>query len=256
MTLARPAGSATIAALLLHARCNMTCTFCVTEDELEAMRFEEARALLDGLVARGFTSVILGGGEPFAGPGDLLALAAEARARGLLVQVGTNAIALPGGFERLDCFDRWILPLESTRSDVHDLLRHHGPGHHALVLERLATLRAAGRAVTVSTVLTAHNTPGLEELARFLADYCAQGGQLHAWHLYQFLPFGRGGTRHRDELEIPAEAYHDACERIAQLALPFRVYQRTNMYRPSSIKFFWKREGRIESGPSPEVPAA
>ena len=99
-----------VAVVFLQPQCNMTCTFCVTEDDFEPIRFEDAVDLLGHLVQRGVRSVVFGGGEPFQWPGDVLQLASEARARGLTVQIGTNGIDLPRGFADLECIDRWVLP--------------------------------------------------------------------------------------------------------------------------------------------------
>jgi MoaA/NifB/PqqE/SkfB family radical SAM enzyme len=239
----------TVAAVLLHPRCNMTCTFCVTPDgAFEALSFDEAVDVLDGLAARGVRSVVFGGGEPCAWPGDLVRLARAARERGILVQVGTNGIALPDGFAELDCIDRWVLPLESVDPDVHDALRKHGPGHHALVRARLDALAAAGREVTLSTVVTTRTLDGVAALGRFLRDHHAAGGRVHAWHLYRFLPYGRGGARHRAELEVTAEEYAAACDAALALDLPFRVFRRTNMYRSRNVEFFWRAGGSVRSG--------
>ncbi|MCP3994519.1 MAG: radical SAM protein [bacterium] len=242
-----PAGPS-VGVVFLQPQCNMTCTFCVTEDDFEPMRADDAVALLDHLVGRGVRNVVFGGGEPFAWAGDVVRLAREARARGLTVQVGTNGVALPEGYADLDCFDRWVLPLESTDPRAHDEMRRHGAGHHALVLERLRDLQRASRQVTVSTVLTAVNLPGLRELARFLADYYAGGRNVHAWHLYQFLPLGRGGRKNGDALSIPPETYAEACEELQRLDLPFRVFRRTDMYRSRTVEFFWSKDGHVVSG--------
>lgn len=239
----------TVAVVLLHPRCNMTCTFCVTPDgAFEALGFDEAVGVLDRLVARGVRSVVFGGGEPFAWEHDLVALARAARERGLVVQVGTNGIALPAGFADLDAIDRWVLPLESVDAQVHDALRRHGPGHHALVLARLAALRAAGREVTVSTVVNAQSHHGIAALADLLRAYDEAGGRIHAWHLYRFLPYGRGGARNRARLELSAEDYAAAVETARALALPFRVFRRTDMYRSRNVEFTWRAGGRVRSG--------
>jgi len=248
MPTALPARRISVAVVFLQPECNMRCTFCATEDDFDSLRLGDAVALLDDLDRRGIRTVVFGGGEPFTWPGRVLRLAAEAKARGMTVQVGTNGVALPDGFADLDCIDRWVLPLESTDPAVHQALRRHGRGHHALVLDRLRELQRARKTVTVSTVLTAVNLDGVADLARFLADYHAVSENVHAWHLYRFLPLGRGGARHRAELAVTEEAYAAACASVKELGLPFRVFRRSDMYRSSSVEFFWSENGRIRSG--------
>jgi MoaA/NifB/PqqE/SkfB family radical SAM enzyme len=237
-----------VGVVFLQPQCNMTCTFCVTEDDFEPMQPGAAVALLDHLVEEGVRTVVFGGGEPFAWPGDVVWLAGEAKARGLTVQVGTNGIALPEGFAELDCFDRWVLPLESTEPHIHDEMRHYRKAHHSLVLERLLELQRSSKSVTVSTVLTAGNVAGLGDMARFLVDYHAVAQNVHAWHLYQFLPLGRGGRRNGDALSISPEVYRVECAGIQELELPFRVYRRTDMYRSKTVEFYWSKSGRVVSG--------
>lgn len=248
MPIAFPERRISVAVLMLQPECNMTCTFCVTEDDFEPLPFEQALGVLDGLVERGVRMVVLGGGEPFTWPGDVLRLAAEAKTRGMAVQVGTNGIALPEDFAALDCIDRWVLPLESTDPAVHETLRRHGRGHHAVILARLAELQRARRSVTLSTVLTAVNLAGVLDVARFLKQYHSISENVHAWHLYQFLPLGRGGARNGRELSIPAESYAATCQRVKELELPFRVFRRSDMYRSRSVEFFWSKAGRVHSG--------
>ena len=237
-----------VAVVMLHPKCNMTCTFCVTEDGFDEMQFDEAVALLDHLAGEGVSSVVLGGGEPFVWPGDVVRLAAEVRARGMSVQVGTNGIDLPEGFADLDCFDRWVIPLESVDPGPHQEMRRFRGQHHALILSRLDDLQRAGQSVTVSTVLTAVNVGDVLDVARFLREYHAVGENVHAWHLYQFIPQGRGGARNSEVLTIPEDAYREACASVKRLDLPFRVYRRSDMYASKTVQFYWSEGGRLVAG--------
>jgi len=212
------------------------------------MEFSDAVGLLDHLHENGVRVVIFGGGECFSWPGDVVALAGEAKARGMTVQAGTNGVDLPEGFAELSSFDRWVLPLESVDPAVHDALRHWGNGHHRLVVGRLDELRRASRSVTVSTVLTASNAGGVAELGRHLRAYHSLAENVHAWHLYQFLPLGRGGARNREELWISPERFREVCDSVQSSGLPFKVFRRSDMYQPRTIAFFWSKDGRVCSG--------
>ncbi len=242
--------SPSVAVVFLQPACNMSCTFCVTEDDFEPMGREDATQLLGQLADLGVRSVVFGGGEPFTWPGDVVWLARRAAELGLVVQVGTNGVSLPDGYADLECIDRWVLPVESVHASVHDAMRHHRLGHHALILGRLEDLRRTGRSVTVSTVLTSVNVPGLEDLAEYLMEYHSVRENIHAWHLYQFLPLGRGGRKNEAALSIPAEAYLEACDRVQGRNLPFRVFRRRDMYRSRTVEFYWSQGGRVVSGSS------
>jgi MoaA/NifB/PqqE/SkfB family radical SAM enzyme len=227
----------------------MTCTFCVTEENFGVLEFGMAVQLLDHLMARGIGTVTFGGGEPFTWQGNVVALAREAKQRGLRVQIGTNGIALPDDFATLDCIDRYVLPLEASDPAVHDTMRTDPRrSHHATIIERLAELQHAGKSVTISTVVTAANLHDILNLAEFLRGYHRHAGSLHAWHLYQFLPLGRGGRANERQLTIPAEEYRLICDAVKALDLPFKVFQRRDMYRPSSIEFYWAKDRRIVCG--------
>ncbi len=245
----------TVAVLFLQPECNMHCDFCVTEDDFEALDPALGRELCVALARRGVRTVTLGGGEPFTWPGDVLALGRYAQEQGLHVQIGTNAVRLPEDFATAAGVDRYVLPLESTEAAVHNSLRHWScpkqpGGHHALILRRLEALGRAGRSVTLSTVVTARNEAGLDQLGEWLAAYARRFGNVHAWHLYRFLPLGRGGRIHRESLDLPEPRYRELVARQASRDLPFRLYRRSDMYRPREVEFFWQEGGRIRWGSS------
>lgn len=243
-----PDTTPTVAVVFLLPACNMDCSFCVTEDDFESIDPSRLDALLAALAIGGTRTVIFGGGEPFLWKGDLLAAADRAHELGLLVQVGTNGTRLPDGFETLGQIDRWVLPIESTDPTIHDSMRVHRSSHHARILDRLERLGRARREVTLSTVLAQPNTPGLVELGRWIRAYHGRHRNVHAWHLYRFLPLGRGGTRHREELEIPPADYDRAAQAVLEMDLPFRVFRRSDMYHSATVDFFWQENGRILRG--------
>ncbi len=240
-----------VAVVFLQPGCGMRCQFCITEDGFDAMSFATAAELLRVLAARGVGCVTFGGGEPFAWPGDLIGLARHGQGLGLRVQVGTACVGLPEGFAALDCFDRFVLPIESLDAGVHNELRPYRGRHLELVLSVLSELGRARRSVTLSTVITAKNRHGLLDLAEFLRGYHSEFGTVHAWHLYQFLPLGRGGARYADSLLIPEADYRHCCELVLASDLPFRVFRRRDMYQSRSVGFFWSQAGEIVTDASP-----
>ncbi|MFA6241182.1 MAG: radical SAM protein [Candidatus Hydrogenedentales bacterium] len=154
-----------IAVVFLHPACNMTCSFCVTENGMDTMRYDQAAQLLDDLKQRGIDNIVLGGGEPFAWPHDTVALAETAKSHGFFVQIGTNGIAMPESYPSLACFDRYVLPLDSVDASVHNALRHHGPGHHALILDRLKALLSARNRAVISQNRSSNKAAGRWALA-------------------------------------------------------------------------------------------
>jgi MoaA/NifB/PqqE/SkfB family radical SAM enzyme len=241
-----PAPGKRIASIFLAPQCDMACRFCASELGFDAMTFEEALALLAALRPTPITHVVLGGGEPFLWMPGVARLAAAAQGIGFHVQICTNGVPLPEGFEGLPGVDRFILPLESTDPARHDAARIWGAGgHHALVLRRLESLRRAGREVTISTVVTRRNLADLPGLGAFLRNQAEQGLRLHAWHLYRFLPVGRGGAIHGADLAVDPAAYRAACDAEQAAGLPFTVYRRDDMLRASSVAYLWREGGTL-----------
>jgi len=223
----------------------MTCTFCVTENSIDTMTMPQVLELLDQLVSQGVTNVVLGGGEPFTWPHNVVTLAGHAKALGLTVQVGTNGIRLPSQFASLDCIDRFVLPLDSVFDTVHNQMRIYSKGHHALIYDRLQALQEAGKEVTISTVVTKQNIQHLVEIAKFLNDYCRTGGRVHAWHLYRFLPYGRGGFTHATYHGVLETDYQQAIGQLKKKLWPFTIYKRKDMYGSKTVSFYSYENGQL-----------
>ena len=237
-----------IASLFLLPDCNASCVFCAAERGFSTMSFAQAEGLLDQLAGGPIRNVVLGGGEPCLWPHDVLRLAASAKARGFLVQVCTNGLALPRSFAEMDAVDRYILPLEAVDAAVHDRLRGAGPGHHALTLANLDRLTAARRSFTLSTVVTALNVDRLGALAVSIDAVARAGAPLHAWHLYRFLPVGRAGARNRTRLAIAPERFLAAWSAARAAAPHTRIYRRDDMLASSSVEFYWAEGDEIRTG--------
>jgi len=234
-----------IGVVMLLPSCNLTCPFCITEDSLSALSFGQAVALLDRFATSGVRNVVLGGGEPTLWPHDVFRLAAEAKARGMFVQLGTNGVRLPDGFERLDVVDRYVLPLESGTPEIHDRMRPGRGPHHALVIDRLETLRSVGKSTTISTIVTRWNAGETRAIADLLSGLDPRGDWIHSWHLYRFLARGRGGALHAPDLAIGPEEFRAACAAAKAGGCAFPVYRRPNMYRAETVEYGWSANGDL-----------
>ena len=254
MSVLRPPGSRkSIASLFLLPDCDMGCAFCASEAVFDVASFAQAEELLGGLRSAGFDNLVLGGGEPFLWPHDLERLGRRARELGFLVQVGSNGLSPPPGFASLDWVDRYLLPLEAAEPALHDQLRSAPGGHHRTVMARLDQLVASGKELTVGTVVTRRNLPELAAIAALLQARRAAGLNLHAWHLYRFLPVGRGGAAHGARLAVDLGLYRRAVEELRAVDLGFPVFRRDDMLRSSTVEFFWFQDGqlRVGSGAAP-----
>jgi MoaA/NifB/PqqE/SkfB family radical SAM enzyme len=237
-----------IASVFLLPQCDMSCRFCASETDFSAMSFAQAAGLLRALRSTRINNVVLGGGEPFLWPHGLERLAGVARELGFVVQVCTNGVSLPEDFARISTVDRFILPLESMDPALHNGLRRHRNGHHELVLRRIAALAGSGRELTVSTVVTRQNVDHLDEIADYLDLQRCGGVAIHAWHLYRFLPVGRGGERNARGLEVSRRDFRRACAGVRERGPGIRVYRRDDMLRSSRVEFFWVERGQLKMG--------
>ncbi len=238
----------TIASLFLHAGCNLDCRFCVSEARFDTLAPDTVSEVLRALSRAGVRNVVFGGGEPTLWEHDLGARCAEARDLRHFVQVSTNGVALRNGFAADERIDRWLLPLESADPAVHDALR--GPGHHALVLERLRALADARREVTLTTVMTRANAAGAARLGALLCDLAERGLPLHAWHVYRFVAAGRGGAGAAETLGLAREAWGAAVRAARQSARArgIPVFVRSDVRRSRTVEYVWQQDGALRLG--------
>jgi MoaA/NifB/PqqE/SkfB family radical SAM enzyme len=224
----------------------MDCPFCGADAGFETMDFETALDLLKELKRASLESVVLGGGEPMLWKGGLQRLAQEARRLGLLVQIGSNATRVGADPRFLKSFDRWVLPLESLPGGAHEGMRPWGPGPHALVvLQLMERLKALGVEVTLSSVVTPENLDQLPELGRLIRGYQREGGRLHAWHLYRFLPQGRGGECNASRFQTQPGEFELLGARLKEGFPQLRIYLRGDMYHSRQVGFYWKASGKL-----------
>jgi MoaA/NifB/PqqE/SkfB family radical SAM enzyme len=233
-----------VAVLFLHPNCNMSCSFCITEDNFDVMTPQQASELLTTLKDERFESVVFGGGEPFLWP-DLIALTKEAKQKGFLVQVGTNGVEMPKDFATIPTIDRYVLPIESMDSNTHNEMRFYKHKHHGIITDRLCALKNAGKTVTISTIVTKINIHELNALALLLEMLNRPQAFIHAWHLYQFIPKGRGGSKNAADLLVSEEEYEKALGYVKSTKLSFPVFKRKDMYHSQSVDFFWFQKGKL-----------
>jgi MoaA/NifB/PqqE/SkfB family radical SAM enzyme len=226
---------------MLQAQCNMTCDFCITEESLGVKSFDEAMRLIHGFHSDGIRNLVIGGGEPFIWPHDCLKLAREAKQLDFLVQIGTNAVHFPPDFESRPEVDRYVIPLESVAPEPHNAIRKYRRQHHAVIMSCLERLKASRKSVTISTIVTKPNRDHVLAVGEFLRDYHRETEHVHAWHIYQFVPEGRGGRENAPALQLGPngrDEYDSLFNQARELKLPFKVFKRADMPRSKSVAFY------------------
>lgn len=233
-----------VAVLMLQPGCNMTCEYCVIEENFSGFSFEEATRLLEKLKIEGYTNVILGGGEPTIWKGDVFQLARVAKSHGFFVQIGTNAIRLPTDFAKNTAIDRWILPLDSSHEEIHNQLRHYRDSHYKIMIKALKNLSEENRPLLLSTVITSINKDSLSAMVDFLNEYNEPKKNLESWNLYRLLPIGRGGYKNIENLQIAKDEFETIVQLLMAKDRNFKITVRKNMYSSQRVDFFHFQDGK------------
>ena len=155
-------------------QCNQRCRFC-SNPPVEAERtLDQARALVDDLVERGYDGVILTGGEPTLAP-FLPELVAYCKAVALPVRLITNGTRLrePALLDALigAGLHHVHLSLQSSMADVHDELTRN-PGSYDALMKALKLIGERESLITadVNTVITTANADHLDALAALVIE--------------------------------------------------------------------------------------
>ena len=148
--------------------CNQYCRFCSNPASGWMLDLDTARRQVDDFVARGYFGIILTGGEPSLS--DLIPdIARYASERGLHVRMITNGsrLAKPGlAAEYVAAGLRHFhVSIHSCRPELEDFLTGVR-GSHALAMDALANLGAAGATVNINTVINKFNADHLDENVR------------------------------------------------------------------------------------------
>lgn len=236
-----------IAVIMPTLSCQMACEFCINELSMQSFDKNDVEEIKKTLKDESFESVIIGGGEPLLWKYGVFNFISEIKNNNYLIQIGTNGILLNENFYEDPDVDRWVLPLESLNSDTHNKMRPSKVNHHQIILQRIDKLKNKENGLTLSTVVTKRNQNDLLELAKFFHHFHTTGrNPIHAWHLYQFVPTGRGGEFSKELLLLDSDHYEKICNQVLELKLPFKVFKRRNMPQSKTVTFFWKEKNKIK----------
>lgn len=236
-----------IAVIMPTLTCQMDCEFCINPLTMQSFDKTDVEQIKKVLINEHFESVIIGGGEPLLWKYGVYNFIDEIKDQNFLIQIGTNGILLDENFHQRSEVHRWVLPLESLDVATHNTMRLSKVDHHHIILQRIDKLKDKPHSLTLSTVLTKRNCKDLLTLAEFLKSYHLNGNSpIHAWHLYQFIPSGRGGDYSKDILLLEDADYENLCQQIIALKLPFKVYKRKNMQKSQTVTFFWKEKNKLQ----------
>lgn len=168
-------------------KCALNCEWCYVPFGSSKAEPETVLAVVSRIADLGFTSITLGGGDPFQYSfiqsvirlADSLRLSVHVDTHGRsLRQTAMNAEVIT------ECVDLIGLPLDGSSAAIHDLMRGY-IGHFDLLLRRLDWLAELGVRVKINTMISSQNISDLPALAHLVSALGPWG-----WSIYQFWPLG------------------------------------------------------------------
>lgn len=167
----------------------MSCEWCYVPFGTPIAREQVVQSIVHRIAELGFTSLTVGGGDPFQYRflPNVLYLA---RSLNLFVHVDTHAKSLREIPDNLDLIRSSIdlvgLPMDGSSAETHDRMRS-SPGHYDLITRRLHWLAPFRGRLKINTVVSAVNQHDLVRLAKVIAVI-----QPNRWSIYQYWPLGPG----------------------------------------------------------------
>ncbi len=197
--------------------CNLSCRLCFNNSHNRLrgeLTFDELVDVNRQAQALGVFEIRYTGGECTTVPG-FAALVKDARARGLYVSIGTNAVYSDEQLEWLPyCGVDWfIISLDGDQA-AHDQMRGHGTFDR--VLQSLAVL-ASNRTIRIrlNMTVTRYNVSKIEAVAKVAADFGV--GSLN---LIPLRPYGRA-ARSALPLLFDGSGYYTYVKEVRRLRLLF-----------------------------------
>lgn len=147
-------------------------------------------AVVERVADLGFSSITLGGGDPFQYP-FIRGVIMLAKMQGLNVHVDTHGRSLTPTILNAEVMTTSVdllgLPLDGPNAAIHDSMRG-SLGHFDLVLRRFAWLQSLGVTVKINTMISGQNLGELTALAMLVHRLAPS-----RWSIYQFWPLGPAG---------------------------------------------------------------
>jgi radical SAM protein len=175
--------------------CDLSCVHCRAcaqpiRNALE-LSTEEAKRLIDEVVALAAPVFVLTGGDPLKRP-DLFELVEYASTHGVRISLTPSATPLltQEALQRLkQCgLARLAISLDGPTAEIHDAFRRV-PGSYAWTLQAIRWARQLGLPVQINTTITRHNLLYLDSIIAPLEQL-----DIVLWSVFFLVPTGRGSA--------------------------------------------------------------
>lgn len=194
-------------------RCALRCEWCYVSFEASAPREVVVAAVVRRVADLGFTSITIGGGDPFQVRflSNILNLA---KSLGFFVHVDTHGKGMRESRGLLRLLRRNVdllgLPIDGSCASVHDCMRG-SPGHFDVVIRRLRWLTDLRCRIKINTIVSAANISDLPALSVFVANL-----RPARWSVYQYWPLGPG-ARAAGKHSVSDLAFAEACAKVGSI---------------------------------------
>jgi MoaA/NifB/PqqE/SkfB family radical SAM enzyme len=194
-------------------KCAMSCEWCYVPFGQIPAQERVVASVIDRISELGFTSLTVGGGDPFQ-YGFIAALLKHSKSLGLFVHVDTHGKSLRETYENLSLIENNVdligLPMDGSMPAIHDLMRG-ASGHFDLINKRLSWLHPLRSRLKINTVCSAVNVANIFELSQHVRNY-----EPSRWSVYQYWPLGPG-TKAALKHSLPDSIFAHATETLPEL---------------------------------------
>lgn len=199
----------------ITTRCNQNCKYCHRFLNIEDLKYENNKKILQNLIQDGITEITWTGGEALLYPNiiNLMKLSKESGIKNKLI---TNGILLSQSNNKdeicnnLDCL---VLSIDSIDNQT-NLELGRGMNHFNIIKNILEYVKDEKLKININinTVINRKNINQLEELGKFLNNY-----PINTWKFFRFMPLRENAEKNRKLFEITDNEFEKQKNKIREL---------------------------------------
>lgn len=192
-------------------QCALHCPWCYVPFVSRPAREGTVGAVIDRISELGYTTLTVGGGDPFQYSfiGRVLK---RAKKLGLFVHVDTHGRSLRPTVANYSLMEGSVdligLPLDGPNPSTHDGMRN-SPGHFDVVRRRLDWLNNIDVNVKINTLVARSNINSIMQLGELIRAIAPS-----RWSLYQYWPVGPAAAVHLEH-DIEAVSFLEVANTVA-----------------------------------------
>lgn len=196
----------------ITSRCNYHCEFCFGFKKRPELDLDQAKKIINKLVAAGLKKISFAGGEPLLWP-HITDLIAYTKSLGVTTMLITNGELLTEKlFQEFERSLDWMnLSLEGSDPQIHDLSTRK-QGHFQRTIQHLERLQNTSIKIKINTVATKINIDDLINIAPIIKKY-----HVRRWKIFQFYAVRELAIKNKDKFILFNDKYEAERARIIPL---------------------------------------